>query len=85
MSEWHTYIVECNDGSLYTGITTDIDRRVNEHNHSNKGAKYTKTKRPVRLVYSESHTDRSESSKREYFIKQLKRSDKLKLIESNKK
>ena len=77
---WWTYIVQCNDGSLYTGITTDLERRVNEHNSSNKGAKYTKTRRPVKLVYSETHTDRSTSSKRESAIKKLNRIDKLKLI-----
>jgi|TARA_B110000503_G_scaffold121222_1_gene184619 putative endonuclease len=65
---------------LYTGITTDLERRVNEHNSSNKGAKYTKTRRPVKLVYNETHTDRSSSSKRESVIKKLSRTDKLKII-----
>jgi len=78
--EWFTYMLKCSDGSLYTGITTDLERRVKEHNTSNKGAKYTKTRRPVKLVYSESHTDRSTSSKREYEIKKLNRTDKLKII-----
>ena len=80
MKEWYTYIVKCSDGSLYTGITTDLERRVDEHNSSNKGAKYTKTRRPVTLVYNETHTDRSTSSKRESVIKKLNRTDKLKLI-----
>ena len=82
--EWKCYIVQCSDNSLYTGITTDIERRVDEHNTSNKGAKYTKTRRPVKLVYTESHTDRSTSSKREYEIKKLNRTDKLKLIDAGR-
>jgi len=77
---WHVYIVQCSDDSLYTGISTDIARRILEHNNSKKGAKYTKTRRPVNLVYSEQHTDRSEASKREYYIKKLTRKDKLNLI-----
>jgi len=80
MKEWYTYIVECSDKSLYTGITTDLERRVLEHNTSNKGSKYTKTRRPVELVYNETHTDRSTSSKRESEIKKLSRGDKLKMI-----
>ena len=78
--EWYVYIVQCSDDSLYTGISTDIARRILEHNNSKKGAKYTKTRRPVNLVYSEQHTDRSEASKREYYIKKLTRKDKLNLI-----
>jgi len=78
--EWYLYIVECSDNSLYTGITTDLERRVLEHNTSNKGSKYTKTRRPVELVYNETHTDRSTSSKRESEIKKLSRGDKLKMI-----
>ena len=64
--EWWVYLVSCSDGSLYTGIK--------------KGAKYTRNKRPVRLVYSEAQSDRSTASKREYFIKKLSRDEKLKLI-----
>jgi len=78
--EWFTYIVQCSDNSLYTGVTTDLERRVKEHNTSNKGAKYTKTRRPVKLVYNETHTDRSSSCKRESAIKKLSRIDKLKII-----
>ena len=78
--QWHLYIVRCSDNSLYTGITTDLERRVLEHNTSNKGSKYTKTRRPVELVYNETHTDRSTSSKRESEIKKLSRGDKLKMI-----
>ena len=79
-TRWYVYIVRCRDGSLYTGICTDLDRRVDEHNGSKRGAKYTRSRRPVRLVYSESVLNRSEASKREHVIKKLKRVDKLKLI-----
>jgi len=74
------YILKCSDDTLYTGITTDIERRVFEHNSSPKGAKYTKLRRPVELVYSEESEDRSSASKREYAIKQLSRKEKLELI-----
>ena len=74
------YILKCSDDTLYTGITTDLKRRVDEHNSSDKGAKYTKLRRPVELLYSEEAEDRSSASKREYAIKKLKRSEKLELI-----
>jgi len=77
---WYVYVIRCSDNSLYTGITTDINRRVNEHNTSNKGAKYTKTRRPVELKYYEEFTYRSTASKREYAIKKLTRKQKLNLI-----
>ncbi|UCN01081.1 GIY-YIG nuclease family protein [Sulfurimonas sp. SWIR-19] len=77
---YYVYILQCSDNSLYTGITTDLKRRISEHNHSEKGAKYTKIRRPVRLVYNEEHTNRSSASKREYEIKKLSRSEKLKII-----
>ena len=76
------YIVQCSDDTLYTGITTDVERRVEEHNHSIKGAKYTKLRRPVQLVYSESAPDRSSASKREYVIKKMSREKKMALIAS---
>ena len=78
------YIVKCNDNTLYTGITKDLNRRVYEHNNSNKGAKYTKARRPVKVVYKENAINRSVASKREYEIKQLKREDKLNLINNYK-
>ncbi len=77
---YFVYIVECSDSTLYTGIATDVYRRVDEHNNSDKGAKYTKVRRPVKLVYSEPQDDRSNASKREYMIKKLTRSEKLELI-----
>ena len=82
MSKWYVYIVECADGSLYTGITTDVDRRLLEHNYSFKSAKYTRSRRPVRLVWSKEVENRSEASKEEARIKKLKRASKLELIKS---
>jgi putative endonuclease len=75
------YILKCSDDTLYTGITTDMDKRLQEHNHSDKGAKYTRNRRPVSLVYSEASKDRSSASKREYAIKKMRRKEKLLLIE----
>jgi putative endonuclease len=76
---WYIYIVECSDGTLYTGITTDINRRLLEHN-SGRGAKYTTNRRPVVLRASFEAKNRSEASKEEYRIKKLSRLEKLKLI-----
>ena len=77
---YFVYIVKCSDATFYTGITTDIQRRLLEHNSSSKGAKYTKTRRPVHLVYSEQCEDRSSASKREYAIKKLTKNEKERLI-----
>ncbi len=77
---WCVYIVECADGTYYTGITTDVNRRINEHNYGFKSAKYTRSRRPVKLVYVEAAIDRSEASKREYKIKKYKRVRKKELI-----
>lgn len=77
---YYVYILECSDTTLYTGITTDIKRRVDEHNNSQKGAKYTKLRRPVKLVYSEECVDRSSASKREYAIKKMSKAQKLALF-----
>ena len=76
------YILECADGTYYTGITTDITRRLDEHNHSPKGAKYTRARRPVSLRYHEAHPDKSQALKREREIKRMKRSDKMVLVHS---
>ncbi|HZY41991.1 MAG TPA: GIY-YIG nuclease family protein [Anaerolineae bacterium] len=75
----YIYIVQCNDGSLYTGWTTDVERRVKLHN-AGRGAKYTKWHRPVRLVYAEEQPTRSAAMKREAAIKTWPRARKLKLI-----
>ena len=74
------YVLECADGTLYTGIATDLDRRIKEHNDSKKGAKYTRARRPVTLLYSESFGTRSEAQKREAEIKKLSRAEKLTLV-----
>jgi len=78
---YYVYIVECSDHTLYTGIATELERRIEEHNGSEKGAKYTRVRRPVKLVYSEKYPDRSTASKREYEIKKkMNRVQKLTLI-----
>jgi putative endonuclease len=76
---WYLYVVRCNDDSLYTGITTDIPRRIKEHN-SKKGAFYTRNKTPVNLVYHEIMTNQSEARKREAAIKRLTREEKVELV-----
>lgn len=82
-SSWYVYILRCADKSLYTGITIDVEKRVQEHNEdNNKGAKYTRARRPVELVYQETLADRSGATKREIEIKKLSRKQKIRLIES---
>ena len=81
---WHVYIIECSDGSLYTGVTTDIERRMKQHN-SGKAASYTRVRTPVRLVYNESHPDRSSALKREAEIKSWPRKKKLEQIKKSVK
>jgi len=76
---WYVYIVLCADKTLYTGITTSLEKRITTHNLG-KGAKYTKPRLPVSLVYSEKHTDKSSASKRETQIKSLSRLEKQELI-----
>ena len=75
----YVYIVECADNTLYTGYTTDIERRIKEHNQG-QGAKYTRGRTPVKLCYQEQFKDRSTAQKREYKIKQLTRREKIELI-----
>ena len=77
---YFVYSLLCSDGTIYTGITTDLDRRVGEHNSSKLGAKYTRSRRPVKLIYQKQFDTRSEAQVEEVRIKKLKRSDKLKLI-----
>jgi putative endonuclease len=77
---YHVYILACSDTTLYTGITVDLRRRVKEHNTSMLGAKYTRVRRPVTLVYSKKFSNRSRAAKEEARIKKLQRSEKLKLI-----
>jgi putative endonuclease len=77
---WQVYILQCSDGTLYCGVTTDLKRRVDEHNSSPLGAKYTSGRRPVKLVYAQDFADRSAASKEENRIKKLSREEKIKLI-----
>ena len=78
-SVWHLYILRCKDGSLYTGITTDVEKRLEMH-RSGKGAKYTRGRAPLELVYREECGDHSAALKRELEIKKLPREEKEKLI-----
>ena len=83
VSYW-VYIVSCSDSTLYTGITTDVERRLNEHN-SGRGAKYTRSRLPVTLSYRELAADKSSALRRELEIKSMSRGGKLALINGNKK
>lgn len=76
----YTYIVKCKDGSLYTGWTNDLEKRISAHNEG-KGAKYTKSRRPVTLVYYETFETKEEAMSREYHIKRMSRSEKEKLLD----
>ncbi|MBN2927147.1 MAG: GIY-YIG nuclease family protein [Eubacterium sp.] len=78
----YTYIVKCSDETLYTGWTNNLKKRMEAHN-SGKGAKYTKNRRPVELVYFEEYDTKQEAMQREYAIKQLSRQKKLALIHSH--
>lgn len=77
---YYVYILECADKTLYTGITTNLERRIHEHNTTVAGAKYTRARRPVSLVYSKKYRSRSAAAKAEYKIKQMTRAEKNQLI-----
>ncbi len=79
---WFVYMVSCADATLYTGITTDLDKRIQQHNSSKSGAKYTRGRRPVSLVYWEQVANRSLALKRECNLKQLSTREKKLLIHS---
>lgn len=79
MSQWFIYIVECSDGTYYCGITNDIDKRMRKHN-TGRGAKYTRSRLPVFLLYSEQVETKSLALKREYEIKRMKRKQKESLV-----
>ncbi len=76
---WYCYMVLCNDGSYYTGITVDLRKRLHQHNHTVLGAKYTRTRRPVTLAYHETFANRTEAARREAAIKKLSHREKAKL------
>jgi len=79
---WHVYMVCCRDNSYYTGITTDLKRRIDEHNSQKKGARYTRSRRPVELVYFEKAASRSIATRRECQIKKLTLTSKKQLIKA---
>ena len=80
MKKWFLYVVECSDRSLYTGATTDLDRRVYQHNFTSRGAKYTRARRPVRLVYWQQYENRSGALKAEALFKKKTRTQKMEKI-----
>jgi len=80
INSWSVYMVECSDGTIYTGISNNVSKRISNHNDG-KGAKYTRARLPVVLKWSQSCENKSEASKLEYKIKKLSRKQKLKLIE----
>ena len=82
MKKWFMYVLECRDGSLYTGITTDVERRLKEHNQTRRGSKYTRSRRPVKLLGWIDFKNRSEATRAECFFKRLSRSQKLEKIAS---
>ncbi len=79
-SAWYVYVALCSDHSLYTGVTTDLARREREHNEGNNGARYTRSRRPIKIVYSERVEDRSSALRREYAVKQLSSIEKQRLV-----
>lgn len=82
---YFVYILRCSDGTLYTGIAIDLKKRINEHNTSLKGAKYTQSRRPVLLVYSEAAENKSIAMKREIAIKKMTKEKKELLVNFNQK
>jgi putative endonuclease len=82
---YYLYILKCADKTLYTGITTDLKRRITEHNSGKLGAKYTSSRRPVKLVFSKKFKNRSTASREEARIKGLKRGEKLRLVRGYRK
>jgi putative endonuclease len=77
--QWFCYVLECADGTLYTGITRSLDRRLSTHNRG-RASRYTRGRRPVRLVYAEPHPDRSSASRREIDVKKMSRTKKRALL-----
>ena len=80
---WYVYMLVCNDQTIYTGITIDVQKRLAEHNNGATGAKYTRSRRPVSLAYLEELPDRSSAASREHQLKKLSRQQKLQLIASS--
>lgn len=82
-SNWWVYFVRCSDNSIYCGITRNIERRIKEHNQGNKGAKYTRSRRPVKLIWKLPASSRSEASKIEIRLKRLCKADKENIVDSS--
>lgn len=82
-TQWYVYMIRASDERLYTGITTDVERRFSEHGDSRKGARFFRGRQPEEVVYTENHPDRSSALRREAVIKKLSRSLKLELIEKS--
>ena len=82
---WFVYMVRCSDGTLYTGITNDLEKRIKAHNSGKDGARYTRSRRPVKLVYSEEVESKSAASRLEYKIKKLPRLKKVQLVRKRTK
>jgi len=83
-SKWFMYVVECADGTLYTGITTNIKRRINEHNFGNKGSKYTRSRRPVKLMLTKEFESHSIAAAEEWKFKKNSRKRKIEIINETK-
>ena len=83
LNEWEVYMIQASDGKLYTGMTNNLDKRFKDHLHSKRGAKFFRFSSPVKVVFRESHPNRSEAQKREINIKRMDRSQKLTLIQEN--
>ncbi len=84
MDNWYMYVVRCSDGSLYAGIAKNLRKRILEHNYGMKGAKYTRSRRPVEVVYKEECETHSEALKREWAFKKLSKRKKEQVVSSNK-
>ena len=83
-SSWHFYVLLCADGSYYAGVTTDVDRRLHEHNNTKRGAKYTRARRPVELIITERFQTRSLAQKAERYFKTLTRKEKEVIINESR-
>ena len=81
---WHVYMVRCSDGTLYTGITNNLEKRIEAHNSEKDGARYTRSRRPVKLVYAEQAGSRSAAAKLEYQLKKLPLSKKKEFVEDDR-
>ncbi len=79
---WHVYLLRCSDGSLYVGSTTDVERRLREH-AAGRGGAYTRSRRPVRLVYRERQPDRARAQRREWALKQWSRAQKIAMVNAH--